>query len=147
MPMLPVPARADVAVGDHIPILPFSAKGSQESTVSISATGGKRAVFARWDAFLSDPPSTTARCSVFPTHVVLGRTDVKGLGACAGNRTRKVRTTPIIVKGGESNSQNIEKPLEHGKNGLILRNHSWLRGIGDDTLACVAIGVNRKIRR
>ena len=41
-----VPAGADVAVGGHIPILPFFARGSQERTVSIFATGENRAFFA-----------------------------------------------------------------------------------------------------
>ena len=41
-----VPAGADVAVGGHEPILPFSARGSQEGTVSIFASGGKRAFLA-----------------------------------------------------------------------------------------------------
>ena len=38
-----VPAGADVAVGCHVSIIPFSARGSQEPTVSIPASGVKRA--------------------------------------------------------------------------------------------------------
>ena len=41
-----VPAGADVAEGGHVPILPVSARVSQEATVSIFATGGIRAVFS-----------------------------------------------------------------------------------------------------
>ena len=42
-----VPAGADVAVGGHIPILPFFARGSQEGNVSIFASGENRA-FSAW---------------------------------------------------------------------------------------------------
>lgn len=46
VPGLLVPPGADVAVGCHMPILPFPARGSQEATVSISTTGVKRAFLA-----------------------------------------------------------------------------------------------------
>ena len=41
------PADADLGVGGHVPILLFSARGAQEATVSISASGVKRAFPAR----------------------------------------------------------------------------------------------------
>ena len=47
LPGVLVPAGADVAVGGHVSIIPFSARGSQERVVSISATGGIRAIIVR----------------------------------------------------------------------------------------------------
>ena len=43
MAKLLVPAGVDVAVGGHWPVLPFFARGSQEGTVSIFASGENRA--------------------------------------------------------------------------------------------------------